>query len=42
LLADFTAPCRPDWLATKPSCRASLRLVDAAPTVFMPLWEIGP
>ena len=25
-----------------PSCSGSFRLVDAAPRVFMPLWEIGP
>src|SRR3954453_12921880 len=42
LLAALTAPCRPDWFAIRPSCSESFRLVDAAPTVLSPLWEIGP
>src|SRR5690242_17131606 len=42
LLADLTALCRPDWLAIRPICSVSLRLVDAAPTLLRPLCEIGP
>src|SRR3954468_3290478 len=42
LLAVLTAPCRPDWLAIRPSWSESLRLVAAAPPFLPPLCEIGP
>ena len=42
LLAALIAFWIPDWSATSPTCSSSSRLVDAAPAVLRPLWEIGP
>ncbi len=42
LLADFAAFCTPELFATSPIWRPSLRLVEVAPTLWSPLWEIGP
>jgi hypothetical protein len=42
LLADFALLWMPELLAINPIWRPSLRLVDAAPTFFSPLCEIGP
>ena len=42
LLAALTASAMFDWLTLRPTCRPSFRLVEAAPALLRPLWEIGP